>query len=72
MSAHLPHTMLDRALLVRAHEYAGSLYPGATVDENDRRYLAETKWGELLERALAERGLAISGDVVTKREETST
>jgi hypothetical protein len=64
MSASLPHSMLDGALKLRAQEYAGSLYPGATVDASDRVYLAEKAWGQLLEEALAERGLALDGDTV--------
>lgn len=72
MSAKLPHDMLTGALKLRAQEYAGSLYPGAVIDASDRVYLAESEWGRHLAEALAERGLAISGDVVTKRDETTT
>lgn len=60
----LPHALLGGVLRVRAQEYAGSLYPGATVDARDRVYLAETGWEEFLEEALAERGLQLDGDVV--------
>lgn len=68
MSA-LPHALLDGVLEVRAEEYAGTLYDGARVDANDRRYLDGTKWGGLLEKALAARGLRLAGDVVTTNEE---
>lgn len=64
MSAKLPHTLLDTVLKIRAHEYAGSLYVGAIVDESDWRYLDETDWGRFLDEALAERGLQLDGDVV--------
>jgi hypothetical protein len=60
----LPHTMLDGALKLRAAEYAASLYVGATVDANDRRYLAETGWGQFLDEALATRDLMLDGDQV--------
>ena len=76
MSARLPHALLSGALKVRAQEYAGSLYPGATVDARDRVYLAEEDWGRFLDEALAERGLQLDGDVVIpgpyeQREETT-
>lgn len=67
MSAKLPHSMLDGALKVRAQEYAQTLYPGATVDANDRVYLAETGWLDYLDEALAERGLQLDGETVTPR-----
>lgn len=74
--AKLPHTLLTVVLKIRAQEYAGSLYPGATVDARDRVYLAETGWEEFLDEALRERGLQLDGDVVIpgpyeQREETT-
>jgi hypothetical protein len=60
----LPHSMLDGALRHRAEEYASTLYPGATVDANDWRYLDGTEWGRFLDEALADRGLALDGDQV--------
>jgi hypothetical protein len=61
----LPHTMLDRVLQLRAEEYVGSLYVGATVDTYDRgRYLAGTGWDQFLDEALAVQGLRLDGDVV--------
>jgi len=65
VSAKLPHTLLDTVLKIRAHEYAASLYVGATVDANDWRYLEErTDWWKFLDEALAERGLLLDGDTV--------
>lgn len=64
MAVRLPHRLLDGALKLRAHEYAGSLYPGATVDARDRVYLAENDWFRFFDEALAERGLQLDGDVV--------
>lgn len=66
MTAQHRHQLLDGALKLRAAEYVASLYPGATVDANDRRYLAETDWGKHFEAALAERGWALDGDVVVE------
>lgn len=62
----LPHSLLDGVLKVRAEEYAGTLYPGATVDANDRVYLAGTAWGRLLNEALVGRGLRLDGDAVVE------
>lgn len=70
--SRLPHRLLEGALRLRAREYAGTLYPGATVDASDRVYLAEQEWERLFSEALAERGLGISGDTVIEREETRT
>lgn len=64
MTTQHDHRLLGGALRVRAAEYVKSLYVGATVDANDREYLAETQWGKYLDDALAERGLCIDGDTV--------
>ncbi len=64
MSDQHEHRLLAAALKLRAQEYAVSCYPGATVDANDRVYLAETDWGRYLDEALADRGLMLDGDVV--------
>jgi len=64
MSNQHDHKLLAGALRVRAAEYVSTLYPGATVNEADWRYLDETKWGEYVVEELAARGLRIDGDTV--------
>jgi hypothetical protein len=64
VSGQHKHRLLAGALRLRAAEYVATLYPGATVDANDRRYLAETDWGRYLDDALAERGWTLDGDTV--------
>lgn len=64
MSNQHEHVLLTGALRVRARDYAASLYVGATVDANDRVYLANTDWGRFLDDALAERNLMLDGDEV--------
>jgi hypothetical protein len=59
MTAALPHTLLDSALLLRAQEYTASLYDGAEINPSDWRYLKETKWGALITKALADADLAV-------------
>jgi len=64
MSARLPHALLEGALRLRAAEYAATLYPGATVDDADWRYLDDTDWGSYVGEELAARDLMLDGDTV--------
>jgi len=57
----LPHTMLSSVRRLRALEYAQTLYPGATVDENDLRYCWE--FIRELPAALAHHGLKLVNGV---------
>ncbi len=64
MSNQHDHKLLAGALRVRAADYAAGLYPGATVDDADWRYLDETDWGRYVVEELAARGLCIEDDTV--------